>query len=135
MRPMPSRSLQQLLTQMRDLPEFVEVTEVNVNSAGNFGNPPLHIAAIRGDVEAGELLLEAGADLNARGEHGYTALHQAVEQGHSGFAALLISRGANTSLKNEDGETAYAIVQKSEDSPSKHALESLFWTSVLPPSS
>jgi len=72
---------------------------------GPFGSTPIHIAAIRGDIDAIKLLMEVGVDINAQGEHGYTPLHEAVEQGQLEVAKLLLENGCNTSLVNGDGLT------------------------------
>ena len=74
-----------------------------VNSIGGFGNSPLKIAAVRGDVAAIEALVQAGADLNALNEHGCTALHHAVAQGHYSAASRLIELGALLNIRDQFG--------------------------------
>lgn len=58
--------------------------------------PPLHEAALAGDIEKVESLLAKGADVNERDDEGRgrTALHCACEKGHAEVAKLLISKGA-----------------------------------------
>ena len=63
-----------------ELPEFVGVPLDHVNQAGIFGDTPLHVAAMRGDLDEVAALLDGGAEVNARGELGDTALHLAVGQ-------------------------------------------------------
>ena len=56
---------------------------------------PLHDAARRGDVEAAEKLLAAGADVHARDEHlGSTPLAWAARYGQREFVTFLLGRGA-----------------------------------------
>jgi len=62
--------------------EFLELPLDDVNQRGNFGDYPIHVTAMRGDVDELRALIEAGADVNAAGELGHTPLHQAVAQGH-----------------------------------------------------
>ena len=65
------------------------------------GDSCLHVAAIRGDDEAIECLLDLGADVNDVGDLGNTALHYARRAGHSSTARLLLARGADPGLRNE----------------------------------
>jgi uncharacterized protein len=90
---------------MHELPEFAGVDLVDVNQRGNFGNPPLKAAAVRGSLEELVALLDAGADVDARGEHGYTPLHHAVSQGHLEAVKLLLERGASRTALTDDGWT------------------------------
>ena len=50
--------------------------------ARDVGRTPLHCAALNGDREVFELLLEAGCDLTRRSDLGWTALDEARERGH-----------------------------------------------------
>jgi len=69
------------------------------------GDSCLHLAAIRGDCRAVELLLDAGLDINEPGDVGNTALHYAAKYQHDDVVDCLIKRGAGTDIKNEFGET------------------------------
>ena len=53
-----------------------------------FGSQPLEIAVTWGEVQAVELLLDAGAAINAKHEGGNTALHHAIRMGNFGIARL-----------------------------------------------
>ena len=68
------------------------------------GDSCLHLAAIRGDCRALELLLDAGLDINEPGNVGNTALHYAIKYQHDDAVDLLVKRGAGTDIKNEFGE-------------------------------
>ncbi|XP_040057061.2 BRCA1-associated RING domain protein 1 [Gasterosteus aculeatus] len=58
------------------------------------GETPLHLAAIKGDVEAVNTLLDQGADPNLKDNAGWTPLHEACNLGHLLVVELLVSRGA-----------------------------------------
>jgi ankyrin repeat protein len=94
-----------------DLPAFCEVSLDNVNQIGNFGERPLHVASVRGDIDEMIALLEAGAEVNAEGELGNTPLHEAVGQGNLKPIELLLSRGASPHVKNQIGDTPMDIAK------------------------
>ncbi|XP_026233216.1 BRCA1-associated RING domain protein 1 [Anabas testudineus] len=58
------------------------------------GETPLHLAAIKGDVEAVKELLDQGADPNLKDNAGWTPLHEACNLGHLEVVELLLSKGA-----------------------------------------
>jgi ankyrin repeat protein len=70
------------------------------------GDSCLHIAAIRGDYRAVELLLSNWTDINMPGDMGNTALHYAASNRHRDIYQLLIAHGANAQTRNEFGRTA-----------------------------
>lgn len=115
-------TLESLLEQMSDLPTFLGIDLNAATVRGHFGDTPLHVAAVWGDLAAIEILLAHGADVNAAGEHGYTPLHEAVEQEQLEAARLLISRGASTDLKNDVGMTPLHLA---EIPPGSVAMQSL----------
>ncbi len=75
-------SVESILDAMADLPEYLGLDRPDVNTKGGFGNTPLKIAAVWGDIDAIELLVAAGARINERNEDGMTALHHAAAQNH-----------------------------------------------------
>lgn len=86
---------------------LVEGADVNERY---FEMPPLTWAAMMGQTDAAELLLQQGADINGTNEDGNTALHLAAFLGHAETAELLIKNGANVNAKNHDGGTPIDIL-------------------------
>ena len=74
-------------------------------NALHFEMPPLTWAAMMGQTEAVELLLQQGADINGRNTDDNTALHLAVFLGHAETAELLLKNGSDVNAKNDDGAT------------------------------
>ncbi|XP_067114899.1 BRCA1-associated RING domain protein 1 [Osmerus mordax] len=58
------------------------------------GETPLHLAAIKGEVEAVKELLEQGADPNLKDNAGWTPLHEACNLGHQRVVEVLLREGA-----------------------------------------
>ncbi|XP_045909035.1 BRCA1-associated RING domain protein 1 isoform X2 [Micropterus dolomieu] len=58
------------------------------------GETLLHLAAIKGDVEAVKELLDQGADPNLKDNAGWTPLHEACNLGHLAVVETLVSSGA-----------------------------------------
>ena len=81
---------------------IVDGADVN---ALHFEMPPLTWAALMGQTQAAELLLQHGADVNGRNEDDNTALHLAVFLGHAETVELLLKSGADVNVKNDDDAT------------------------------
>ncbi len=67
-----------------------------VSGHGKFGATALHRAAAHGNLEIGEMLLNAG---------GATALHLASREGNAAFTELLLNSKANPNAKDAEGWT------------------------------
>ena len=96
----------------KDLPEFVEIDALDVNTIGNFGDTPLHVAASRGVPEEIQRLIEAGANVNAAGELGNSPLHEAVGQDNPHAAEALLNAGATVKGINDFGESPIEIARR-----------------------
>jgi ankyrin repeat protein len=92
-----------------ELPEFLEVPLENVNQAGNSRDRPLHVAAVRGNMDEIAALVAGGADVNAHGDLGNTPLHDAAAQGHLDAVKFLLANGASPDQKNEFDESVVAV--------------------------
>jgi uncharacterized protein len=98
-----SAIVEAFLDEIADSPEYIGMPRPGINTFGGFGNSPLKIAAVRGDVEVIEALVLSGADVNALNEDGCTALHHAVAQGHLEAASRLLDLGAIVSVRDRFG--------------------------------
>jgi ankyrin repeat protein len=109
----PNLTAEAVLRRYKDeeLPEFSEIALEDVNQAGNFGDRPLHVACIRGNLEEIAALLEGGADVNAAGELGNRPLHEAVSQGHLTAVQFLLDHGASVHETNDEQMTALDIAR------------------------
>ncbi len=84
--------------------EFEDCEEApKVDSVGIFGNTPLKIVISWGDIDAVNLLIEAGADINVLLEDGNTPLHYSILMSEFKIARILVKHGANQEMKNDEG--------------------------------
>jgi ankyrin repeat protein len=67
------------------------------------GSSPLHLAALKGDVQTVEALIKTGANVNATNQAGATPLHYGV--GTERVVALLLEAGANPNACSITGNT------------------------------
>lgn len=70
-----------------------------------FGVTPMCWAALGGNSEIVELLIQQGASVDARNRDGATALHGAAFLGRVKAAELLLENGADPDARNHRGET------------------------------
>jgi quinoprotein dehydrogenase-associated probable ABC transporter substrate-binding protein len=81
----------------------------NVNSKGDDGETPLHLAVVNGDTEMLIFLLEHGAAVNEPDSDGYTPLALGAARNKTAALKLLISRGANIEAPIPGGYTPLFI--------------------------
>ncbi len=70
-----------------------------------WGATPLAVAALYGQAEVADLLMESGVDVNARNRDMNTALHAAAFLGRPEIFKSLIEAGADPQAKNFEGKT------------------------------
>nr|XP_022911755.1 ankyrin repeat domain-containing protein 11 [Onthophagus taurus]XP_022911764.1 ankyrin repeat domain-containing protein 11 [Onthophagus taurus] len=113
--PMSERQQMALLMQMTSSSNEASRSPSNsTNSSSNNnrnkdrnerGETPLHLAAIKGDVEQVSKLLAHRADPNIADYAGWTPLHEACNHGWYEVAYKLVQAGANVNAKGLDNET------------------------------
>ncbi len=79
--------------------------EADIRTKAEYGDTPLHWAALHNARDTAQLLISRGADIQAKDEHGHTPLHCAARNNACDAAELLISLGADIHAKKEDGDT------------------------------
>eukprot|EP00008_Paramoeba_atlantica_P002994 CAMPEP_0201487848 /NCGR_PEP_ID=MMETSP0151_2-20130828/15683_1 /ASSEMBLY_ACC=CAM_ASM_000257 /TAXON_ID=200890 /ORGANISM="Paramoeba atlantica, Strain 621/1 / CCAP 1560/9" /LENGTH=163 /DNA_ID=CAMNT_0047873003 /DNA_START=28 /DNA_END=519 /DNA_ORIENTATION=- len=60
---------------------------------------PLHYAAVSGQTEIVDFLLEKGADVNAARNNNFFPLHSAAMKGHASICQKLIEKGASPNVQ------------------------------------
>ncbi|KAI2648114.1 Ankyrin repeat domain-containing protein 27 [Labeo rohita] len=77
-----------------------------LNKKDQYGNTPLILTCLKGNLEIATILLESGALVNLTNNHGNTGLHEAVRGGHVQLVELLLHRGALVHMRNKRQRTA-----------------------------
>ncbi|XP_076868219.1 ankyrin repeat and SAM domain-containing protein 6 isoform X2 [Brachyhypopomus gauderio] len=96
--------------------EILEDEPSQVNMANPDGASPLMMAAVSGQVEVVQLLVEQGADVDRQdGIHGWTALMQATYHGKKEVVKYLLNQGADVNLRAKNGYTAFDLVMLLND--------------------
>lgn len=86
--------------------------------------PPLHLAAVRGDADIVEALLDAGADIDLGGSNGRSALITALLSNQYQIAQVLIARGADVNQSETNpGRSPLQLVI--DEAPSLEAMTML----------
>ena len=80
-------------------------TGLSADSRNKFGNAPLYIAAMKGNVEVVTMLVRAKAtiDVVSEDENIGTALHAALLNDHLSVAQYLLVKGANVNAADSSG--------------------------------
>ncbi|WP_111980098.1 ankyrin repeat domain-containing protein [Algibacillus agarilyticus] len=67
--------------------------------------PPLHDAALRGNVNTVQTLLAEGTKVDSKNKQGATPLHWAAFKGHVEVAKILLKKGADINAETTKGST------------------------------
>lgn len=78
----------------RDTLEFLTAQDVDLNTRGPQGQPPLHTVVAAGDVKLAKHLINAGADVNRADASGRTPLEIAAQRDEPTMITLLEQYGA-----------------------------------------
>ncbi|KAG2458310.1 ANKS6 protein, partial [Polypterus senegalus] len=98
------------------LREILDEDLNQVNIANSEGASPLMIAAVNGQLDAVQLLVERHADINQQDSvHGWTALMQATYHGNKDVVKYLLNEGADVNLRSKNGYTAFDLVMLLND--------------------
>ncbi|KAI4806696.1 hypothetical protein KUCAC02_017510 [Chaenocephalus aceratus] len=96
--------------------EILEEDPTQVNSSNQEGASPLMIAAVSGQLEVVQLMVDKKADIDKQdGVHGWTALMQATYHGNKDIVKYLLSQGADVNLRAKNGYTAFDLVMLLND--------------------
>lgn len=90
---------------------------IDINSANNLGNTPLHLAVIRNKVSTPssedyvnkkilQAILDKNPNINAVNKQGNTPLHLALQENSSQSCELILNRNPNLKIQNNHGDTA-----------------------------
>lgn len=94
--------------------------KINVKVPNMRGETPLMLAAIKGDEELAQKLLDMGAPINA--DYGWTALHYAASTGQTKMTRFLIEKGADVNARTERGVTPLYMAARIVATPTVDVL-------------
>ena len=87
---------------MDSIRTLVKMGNASVDSCDEYGNTPLHYAALHGHVNVIRMLIELGCYTNKTGWMRWTALHFACKGGHSNVIRMLITENICHSMSVDD---------------------------------
>ncbi|KAI8512524.1 Multidrug resistance-associated protein 4 [Branchiostoma belcheri] len=99
--------------------------EVDVKDYKSGWTPLFRVAALNGDPQIAQLLIQAGADVNRKDKDGKTPLMIAALNGHKKLVQLLVESGADFKVKNEFGSRAVEMAHTFDRRPVVKYLEEL----------
>ncbi|XP_037829154.1 ankyrin repeat and SAM domain-containing protein 6 isoform X2 [Kryptolebias marmoratus] len=96
--------------------DILEEEPAQVNSSNQEGATPLMMAAVSGQLEVVQLMVEKDADVDKQDSvHGWTALMQATYHGNKDVVKYLLGQGADVNLRAKNGYTAFDLVMLLND--------------------
>ena len=82
----------------------------NLEATDYFGNTPLHLACMHGELDVAQYLLTShGANLEATNSSGCTPLHWACLNGHVDVVQELVARGADLFVTAANADAAFNL--------------------------
>lgn len=102
--------------------EMLLAAGLDASTPDDEGLTPLHVAAVRGRVEALPALLAAKVDVNASDKVNRTPLHYAAQGGHKAVIEQLLARGATVDAKDQLGETPLHVAARRFRTPAAEQL-------------
>jgi uncharacterized protein len=81
------------------LTAYMEILEIGINSANNYGVTPIMYASTMCKSDIVEYLIDNGADINLKGYYGMTALMRAADQNCIEVVEMLIDNGADVNVR------------------------------------
>jgi ankyrin repeat protein len=82
---------------------FLENESVNIED--NYGRTVLLNAALYGNIELVEWVIEKGANINHTDKNGYSALHFAAQENHTNVVKFLIEKNISLDIQDKNGNT------------------------------
>jgi len=79
-----------------------------------FDEPPLHDAAMRGNLDTVKELIKSGVEVDSRNSEGATALHWAAFKGQTDVARYLLAKGADVNAHTRKGSTPLRLATTHE---------------------
>ncbi|KAI9487310.1 MAG: ankyrin repeat-containing domain protein [Benjaminiella poitrasii] len=101
----PSRECSVEVDQERKKNTIVDFSKLDPHKKDTSGRTHLHRWSIRGNLQAVESLLKAGANPCERDNAGYTPLHEAALRGKTQVVKLLLDNNADINCKGADLDT------------------------------
>lgn len=91
---------------------FLKHPGVDVHMTSGTGKGALHLAAEKGDLAVGEILVEGCKDVDIREEDGWSPLMVAARYGHLSFVELLMKNNADIDAEEKEGVTSLWIASQ-----------------------
>lgn len=83
-----------------------------ISEPDDYGNTPLHVAILSGNIDYAGMLINQGADLNVKNKLNLTPLHLAAILNDRETANSLMINGADINMKGNSGYTALHIASE-----------------------